>query len=238
MGSGRLASGTPWGILRAADFFFIEQKVDYMEAMTGFEEANTYYVYDKNGDKCFQVEESSNVCLRQCLKSKRPFNLNVKHGANAKRVLRISREYRCFFDEVKVYDCRDSKDDEGGDDESGLLGTVVQNFKFFTRSFSVLDRNGNEMLQINTPSIFSPHTFVITTADGGACGEIKKKWSGFGQEMFTDADNFGFSFMKDLSESTKALLLSAVFLIDFMYFEDNEPTRRRRRGGMGGGFSF
>ena len=49
------------------------------------------------------------------------------------------------------------------------------------------------MLQINTPSIFSPHTFVITTADGGACGEIKKNWSGFGQEMFTDADNFGFS---------------------------------------------
>lgn len=167
MGSGKLASGTPWGILRDADFFFIEQKVDYMEAMTGFEEANTYYVYNKNGDKCFQVEESSNLCLRQCLKSKRPFNLNVKHGLNGKRVLRISRDYKCLFDEVKVYDCRDVKDDEKEDDKSDFLGTVVQNFSFFTRSFSVLDKHGAEMLQINTPSIFSPHHFVITTADGG-----------------------------------------------------------------------
>ena len=29
-------------------------------------------------------------------------------------------------------------------------------------------------------------------------GEISKKWTGLGEEMFTDADNFGVSFPKDL----------------------------------------
>ena len=39
---------------------------------------------------------------------------------------------------------------------------------------------------------------------------------------------------KNLSELQKALLLSAVFLIDFMYFEDNAPTERRNRRNGGG----
>ena len=30
---------------------------------------------------------------------------------------------------------------------------------------------------------------------------------------------------------TKALILGAVFLIDFMYFEDNQPVQRGRGGG-------
>ena len=53
----------------------------------------------------------------------------------------------------------------------------------------------------------------------------------------TDADNFGFNMDKNLSERTKALLLSAVFLIDFMYFEDNAPVQGRSRRGGAGGFN-
>ena len=37
-------------------------------------------------------------------------------------------------------------------------------------------------------------------------GEISKKWTGLGEEMFTDADNFGVSFPKDLD--IKVLVIS------------------------------
>ena len=68
---------------------------------------------------------------------------------------------------------------------------------------------------------------------------ITKQWSGLGREAFTDADNFGVSFPQDLDVKAKvkttlkkkfvfikvkyqniqAVLLGAVFLIDFMFFE-------------------
>ena len=42
------------------------------------------------------------------------------------------------------------------------------------------------------------------------------------KEAFTDADNFGISFPMDLDVKIKATLLGAVFLIDFMFFEETE----------------
>ena len=51
-------------------------------------------------------------------------------------------------------------------------------------------------------------------------GKISKQWSGVLKEAFTDADNFGISFPMDLDVKIKATLLGAVFLIDFMFFEE------------------
>ena len=96
-----------------------------------------------------------------------------------------------------------------------------------------MDDKDEVVLEIST-SFFNPYNFKIFH-EGIEVGEIKKEWSGLGQELFTDADNFGFNMDKNLSELQKALLLSAVFLIDFMYFEDNAPTERRNR--RNGGFN-
>ncbi len=56
--------------------------------------------------------------------------------------------------------------------------------------------------------------------DGTHVGQITKQWSGLVNEVLTDADNFGVIFPMDLHVHHKATLLAAVFLIDFMYFED------------------
>lgn len=56
--------------------------------------------------------------------------------------------------------------------------------------------------------------FKVMSADGKVeVGEVSKKWSGFAQEYFTDADNFKVSFPSDLDVSAKATVLGAVFLI-------------------------
>lgn len=59
-------------------------------------------------------------------------------------------------------------------------------------------------------------------------GRISKQWSGLAREAFTDADNFGISFPQNLDVKIKAVLLGAVFLIDFMFFEkaNNKETDR------------
>ena len=58
-------------------------------------------------------------------------------------------------------------------------------------------------------------------AAGGADHQtVVGSWNG--KEVFTDADNLGISFSLDLDVKVKATLLGALFLIDFMYFEDSE----------------
>ena len=56
-------------------------------------------------------------------------------------------------------------------------------------------------------------------------GQITKQWSGLLKEAFTDTDNFGVSFPLDLDVRMKAVLLGAVLLIDFMFFETEDGKR-------------
>ena len=223
-------------VLRDAEFFFIKQRADWAESFTGIEEANQYTVYDERNQEQFKVIEYKGGCTecitRQCLKDKRPFTLFVTH--QGKRWLKIVRKYSCCLQEIRVYEDDDRAPTDVIDDKA-VLGSVVQKWTLFSRSFYVLDDSGAVLLEIST-NLCNPYNFRIFH-NGAEVGEIKKEWSGFGQELLTDADNFGFNMDKNLSERTKALLLSAVFLIDFMYFEDNAPVQGRGRRGGAGGFN-
>ena len=61
---------------------------------------------------------------------------------------------------------------------------------------------------------------VVDVQTGEQVGLVTKQWSGMAKEVFTDADNFGISFPLDLDVKVKATLLGALFLIDYMYYED------------------
>ena len=66
--------------------------------------------------------------------------------------------------------------------------------------------------------------FKVMTLDDQEIGAITKKWTGFVMEAFTDADTFSISFPLDLEVNMKATLLGALFLFDFMFFEDNSAS--------------
>ena len=72
----------------------------------------------------------------------------------------------------------------------------------------------------------------MLSLEGDTVGKISKQWSGIGREMITDSDNFGASFPVDLDVKAKALLLGAVFLIDFMFFEQSGNQRNDGAGMM------
>jgi uncharacterized protein YxjI len=81
----------------------------------------------------------------------------------------------------------------------------------------VLDAQGNELYQLFGP-ILHPWTFNVLRS-GEEVGKITKKWSGLLKEAFTDADTFGINYQADLPAEHKDILLGAVFLIDFVHFE-------------------
>lgn len=64
--------------------------------------------------------------------------------------------------------------------------------------------------------------FDVMNPTTQSVGYIKKIFSGFAKEYLTDADSFVLSFPPDATVEHKMLLLGSVFLIDFMFFEDNK----------------
>jgi Scramblase len=64
-------------------------------------------------------------------------------------------------------------------------------------------------------------TFTLSDPNGVDVGDVKKNWSGLKKEFFTDADIFSMNFPPEAGATQRANLLGALFLIDFLYYEDN-----------------
>jgi len=185
----------------------ISQRKEWGEIFTGFETKNKYIVLDSTGRELYMaVEEGGSTLLRWFLKALRPFEINVRR-LDHQLVIHAVRPFRFFFHELKVYGAREN-----------LVGTIKREFSLIRRIYSVFDANGRRILQLFGP-ILHPWTFEIRD-DSKVYGKITKKWSGLLKEGFTDADNFGVTFPNDWPNEQKALFLGAVFLIDFVHFED------------------
>lgn len=70
--------------------------------------------------------------------------------------------------------------------------------------------------------------FHVEDLNGHEVGMIAKQWSGCCKEAFTDADNFSISFPLDLDVKAKATLMGAMFLLDFLYFENNKNANENQ----------
>ena len=185
----------------------ISQKKEWGEILSGFETKNKYVVLDSTGKELYMaVEEVGNVVMRMFLKALRPFEISVR-SYDGKLGLRVNRPFRFYFHRLEVFDA-----------QGQILGAVQRQFDLLRRVYLILDKSGNEIFQLFGP-IFHPWTFEIKK-DGVAKGKIVKKWSGLVKEGFTDADNFGIVFPQGCNVVQKSLLLGAVFLIDFVHFEN------------------
>lgn len=191
--------------LRDVRALAVRQQVEWVEVLADFETKNRYVVSDADGRELFYAAEHSGLLGRIALQSLRPFTIDVL-DEQGRLVLRLRRPFRFHFHQVQVSDA-----------EGRLLGTVVRRFSVFRRRYSVLDDSGVEIMQLFGP-VLHPWTFRILS-DGSEVGRIRKKWSGLGKEAFTDADNFAVELPAEMDPKVKAVLLGAVFLIDFVHFE-------------------
>lgn len=198
--------------LKDVDSLTISQDLEQLEAFTGIEQKNSYFLQNQNGEPLFQAEETdSSFFSNTFLEAARPFTIHIQNQ-NQDKILQVERPWRWYFDCVRVLN-----------PDGSQIGYIEKNFTLLQKEFSVHKGTGNGQMSNYTITgpIFSPWTFNIKKGNREV-GKITKEWSGVGKEMITDEDNFGVEFSPDMDEEDKKLLLGAVFLIDFRYFESSD----------------
>jgi uncharacterized protein YxjI len=203
--------------LESARQLTITQKKEWGEIFSGLETRNRYAVLDDLGNELYAAaEHSGSLLARLFLKGLRPFTLELR-SLDGMPVLRIQRSFRLYFHEIEV-----------ADGSGRTLGTVARRFALLRRRYAILDAQGVERFSLFGP-LLRPWTFWIERAalpgapdsqPRGRDGKIAKKWSGLLKESFSAADQFGVEFPQGAEASEKVLLLAAVFLIDFVHFEN------------------
>jgi uncharacterized protein YxjI len=185
----------------------VSQQKEWGEILTGFEGINKYVVSDERGTELFYaLEEQGSLLARLFLKAYRPFAIDVL-SRDGQTLLRIERPFRFYFHTAKIFDGAGT-----------LIGTLERHFSVLRRVYSVLSTNGTKLFELFGP-LLHPWTFEIREG-GRQRGMIQKIWTGLAKESFTDADNFGVTFPSDWPVERKTLALGAVFLIDFVHFEN------------------
>lgn len=218
--------GVPPGLeyLSQLDQLLVKQTMEMFEMFTGFETSNKYKVLNSMGQECYKAVEESDFCSRQFCGPSRSFKVHIKdHTGRA--VLEVDRPFVCA-----VLPCLSScrfemsiKAPISGE----TLGYIKQDFFCCEPKFSVYDKDDNKVFIINGPCIqcgCGDIEFAINDIHGNKCGAVTKKWSGVLKEAYTDADNFNLSFPLDLDVKLKGVLLGAVFMIDFMFYEKQQES--------------
>lgn len=135
-----------------------------------------------------------------------PFNIEVKTPSGEK-VLSVKRGVSFFLSTVEVFNEKDEK-----------VGIFKQKFFSIGGKFNVLDVNNNTICALKGSWTSWDFKFA---KDQLEYAHVSKKWSGFGKELFTTADNY----MLEIKDTVPAehplriLILAAVLCIDMVLKE-------------------
>lgn len=188
----------------------VRQRKRWLEILLSFEAKNAYDVFDERQMPVLRVEEQGQGVLsflkRIFFGPARWFDAHVLDPGTREVLLRLHRPFRFMFHEIAVHD-----------NEGRLLGTVKRRWSWVRRIYTVYGPDGSEVGNLFGP-ILRPWTFEIRLGTRPV-GMIQKKWSGFGKELFTDADNFRVE-LGDIPEAElRVLAFAATVLIDVVHFE-------------------
>ncbi|CAH1264616.1 phospholipid scramblase 1-like isoform X3 [Branchiostoma lanceolatum] len=225
----RAPVGCPPGLeyLAQIDQLLVKQQVELLEAFVGIEGNNKYKIKNSMGQKVYFAAEKNDCCSRQCCGNVRSFEMKV-YDNNKQEVIHFSRPLRCM--NCWAVCCLQELEVQAP--PGNTIGWVKQSWHPYLPKFTIEDASGQTVLEIEGPclscSFCGDVDFKVLSADGGQkVGKISKQWSGLLKEAFTDADNLGIEFPMDLDVKVKATLLGALFLIDFMFFEQVGDDEQR-----------
>ncbi|XP_075253181.1 phospholipid scramblase 2-like [Convolutriloba macropyga] len=206
MGAGQpeMASNVPPGLeyLTFLDQVLVQQVVELLEAFTGWETDNKYAIKNMMGQQCYYAFEESGCCAKQCCKNRRGFVMKIVDNTQ-REVIRAQRPFKCCATTCCWCPCCGCSQHE----------IVVE-----SPPGIVIGRIHNELVIY----LLDYLKIINSASTGEEVGQLKKQFTGMVKEVFTDADNYSVSFPKDLDVRAKALLMCATFLIDFLFYEDNQ----------------
>ncbi|PIK54843.1 hypothetical protein BSL78_08272 [Apostichopus japonicus] len=216
--------GCPPGLeyLTQLDQILVHQQVELFEAFTGIETKNRYQIKNALGQQMFFAYEESELCMRLCCGPQRSFMMHVLNNLN-QEVLRVVRPFQCCSGAA----VRRAAITVPSPSPSSLLLAKGSKWK---AHYEILDANMEPVLKIWGPCCFCQAVCctcdidfkLMTLQESQEIGKISKQWAGIAKECFTKADNFGMQFPLDLDVKVKGTLLGALFLIEFMFFEQKK----------------
>ena len=115
-------------------------------------------------------------------------------------------------------------------DKTGYLGCVQQKVHCVPPCtmcglFEISNSDKEVIYSIHTPCVLTTCcctevAFTIIDVDGKEVGDIAKQSANVAKEAFTDADRFCINFPEDCDVKMKAVLIGALFLFDYLFYED------------------
>ena len=222
--------------LATVDAIVVVHDIEMLEVIKGTNVNSVYKIYDANRcpvkteteeidvENCndlqqiMLVKEDRTDCQRMCCGNARAAALDFINEER-QTVMTIHSKCRCLF--------FGSMDVSGPSGEP--LGRIIEKCSL-KAELDVTGEAGQKLFKIKGPGCICGQqqhcglhvNFEITsTATGNNVGTIQKQWGGAESEAITDPSNtFSITFHdKTLQAKEKALLLGALFQIDFTYFE-------------------
>lgn len=229
---------------------YVKQKFEFLEAVTGCESGNKYYIYElaqngkkKKGKKLVKCKEKSNQCGKQCLSSSdRPFKMECKNLFDGDDLcLQMRKPYKMTFmcfnrPKMDIFTFANGQEQ--------YLGKVVDNYDFCNYSFSLFNSQSKKLFHVeascNQLGFFcscpcGPCEKIIFRIWRGDKEQelqplIKKGKSNYAKNAIGDADNFIVPFPPNATYEERVMLMATSLFIDYMMFESsassNEKTNR------------
>eukprot|EP00123_Amoebidium_parasiticum_P015163 comp22818_c3_seq1/m.35833 comp22818_c3_seq1/g.35833 ORF comp22818_c3_seq1/g.35833 comp22818_c3_seq1/m.35833 type:complete len:465 (-) comp22818_c3_seq1:65-1459(-) len=214
-----LTSISPAAPLLEYPALVIIRKVELLNVLVGFEQANQYAIHNPAGQVVGYVAEKQSMgraLIRNILRNRRPFHAQV-FDAIGNPVLSIERPFYFVNSKITV------KDSQGRE-----IGEAHMDWHLWRRRYDLFT-DKRQFARIDAG--FLSWVFDAVDKDGRELGRVDKDWAGFARELFTDGNMYSVKMdmlsdaVRVLTYDERATLLATAITIDSDYFS--------RHGGHG-----
>ncbi|XP_044288631.1 phospholipid scramblase 1-like isoform X2 [Varanus komodoensis] len=223
--------------LSQIDQLSVEQQIELMEMISGYETCNRYEVKNPLGQWLYFAAEENDDFTLNMYGALRPFTIKLFNSTN-QPVIQLSRSFQCSICCCPCVCCLQELEVQAP--PGTIIGYVKQKWHPCKPRFSLQNEAREDILKMSGPCVpcrcFEDILFQVKALDEIAVlGTISRKWTGMAREAATDASIFNVTFPADLDIKMKAIVIGACFLLDFMYFErQGNRNKQNRRTGVHG----
>ncbi|MGB4813204.1 MAG: phospholipid scramblase-related protein [Methylophilaceae bacterium] len=186
--------------------FFVKEQLGIFKA------SNSYDIFDpQTSQKVIECREPNLGFLTKIFrftdyKRMTPFHVEVS-TPEGKKILSVKRGFSIFDSKTEVFD-----------ENEKPVGIFRRKFFSIGGKFDVLDMQGNVACTLQGKWTSWDFRF---NKDGKELAQVTKKWSGFGKELFTTADNYMLIINESVpaNDSVRVLIMAAVLCIDMVLKE-------------------
>ncbi|XP_053167041.1 phospholipid scramblase 1-like [Hemicordylus capensis] len=201
--------------LSQIDQILIQQQMELMEMISGYETANRYEIKNTLGQWVyFAAEENDDYTLNR-YRQFRPFTIKI-FDSKCQVVMQVKREGQHFGCPCPCVCCLQELEVQAPPER--VIGYCKQTWHCCLPKYAIQNDAREDMLKIDVSCSsfqrFADSHFEVKSPDGSSTiGRITKQWTGLAREAATDATNFAVQFPLDLDIKMKALMIGSCFLL-------------------------